>query len=52
MATCVICGAKATWMAKHPEADLYRCPVCTHCFSDPDSVEPERYAPDYFDDAH
>jgi 2-polyprenyl-3-methyl-5-hydroxy-6-metoxy-1,4-benzoquinol methylase len=39
-------------MAKHPEADLYRCPVCTHCFSDPESVEMEPYTAEYFDEHH
>jgi SAM-dependent methyltransferase len=52
MADCAVCGTKAVWMAKHPEADLYRCPQCTHCFSDPASVVPERYEPEYFDDEH
>lgn len=39
-------------MARHPEADLYRCRACTHCFSDPESVEPEEYGPEYFDRHH
>ena len=39
-------------MAKHPDADLYRCPSCTHCFSDPDSVDAEAYDSEYFDADH
>lgn len=40
-------------MAKHPEADLYRCRSCTHCFSLPDSiVEAEPYTTEYFDQHH
>jgi 2-polyprenyl-3-methyl-5-hydroxy-6-metoxy-1,4-benzoquinol methylase len=39
-------------MAKHPDADLYRCSSCTHCFSDPDSVDAEAYDAEYFDDDH
>jgi SAM-dependent methyltransferase len=52
MVTCAVCGSPAEFMAKHPEADLYRCPACTHCFSDPASVEPQSYTADYFDEAH
>ena len=52
MVTCGVCGSPADFMAKHPEADLYRCPTCTHCFSDAASVEAERYTADYFDEAH
>jgi 2-polyprenyl-3-methyl-5-hydroxy-6-metoxy-1,4-benzoquinol methylase len=52
MVTCSVCGGPAGFMAKHPEADLYRCRACTHCFSHPDSVEAEPYAPEYFDEHH
>ena len=52
MVTCTICGVSASFMAKHPEADLYRCSACTHCFSDPGSVEVEPYAEDYFEHHH
>ena len=52
MAICAICGAEAVFMAEHPEADLYRCSACTHCFSDPESVEAEPYTPEYFDHHH
>jgi 2-polyprenyl-3-methyl-5-hydroxy-6-metoxy-1,4-benzoquinol methylase len=40
-------------MAKHPDADIYRCDHCTHAFSDPASMpRQESYAPDYYDDTH
>jgi SAM-dependent methyltransferase len=52
MTICAICGGIASFMAKHPEADLYRCPACTHCFSDPGTVAVEPYSPEYFDDHH
>ena len=52
MVMCGVCGARAAFMARHPEADLYRCAACTHCFSDPASVEAEPYNPDYFEAHH
>jgi 2-polyprenyl-3-methyl-5-hydroxy-6-metoxy-1,4-benzoquinol methylase len=52
MASCAICGGEASFMARHPEADVYRCPACTHCFSDPGTVAAEPYSPEYFDDHH
>jgi len=52
MARCAICEGEATFMGKHPDADLYRCSSCTHCFSDPDSVNAEAYDPEYFDYDH
>jgi 2-polyprenyl-3-methyl-5-hydroxy-6-metoxy-1,4-benzoquinol methylase len=40
-------------MAKHPDADIYRCKHCTHVFSDPASMpKQESYDPDYYDDTH
>jgi SAM-dependent methyltransferase len=39
-------------MSAHPEAALYRCSACTHCFSDPESVAAEPYTPEYFDHHH
>ncbi len=48
---CPVCGTAAAFDARHPEADLYRCPACGHCFSDP-SGAPETYDPSYFRDAH
>jgi 2-polyprenyl-3-methyl-5-hydroxy-6-metoxy-1,4-benzoquinol methylase len=53
MVTCNVCGGPAGFMAKHPEADLYRCRSCTHCFSHPDSIlEAEPYTTEYFDEHH
>jgi hypothetical protein len=37
-----------SFLARHPEADLYRCCRCTYCFSHLESVEFERYRPNYF----
>lgn len=40
-------------MAKHPEADIYRCSSCTHAFSDWASMpKQETYGSDYYDDTH
>ena len=40
-------------MPKHPEAELFRCPRCTHAFSRPDSIiEPETYQDSYFEEQH
>jgi SAM-dependent methyltransferase len=40
-------------MAKHPEADIYRCDSCTHAFSDTASMPAqESYGTDYYDDTH
>jgi len=50
--TCPICNAPASFMAKHPEAHLYRCKVCSHPFSDPGSVDEERYEGEYFASHH
>lgn len=49
---CSLCGSPASFLAKHPEADLYRCCRCTHCFSHLESVEFEPYHENYFDDDH
>ncbi len=50
---CPICGARGLRQAEHPEAAIYRCRDCTHCYTDPASiVAPESYSPDYFIDAH
>jgi len=40
-------------MAKHPEADIYRCDCCTHAFSDAASMlKQESYDSTYYDDTH
>jgi 2-polyprenyl-3-methyl-5-hydroxy-6-metoxy-1,4-benzoquinol methylase len=50
---CPICHTTARFMARHPDADVYRCDHCTHAFSDPASMpKQESYDADYFDDTH
>jgi 2-polyprenyl-3-methyl-5-hydroxy-6-metoxy-1,4-benzoquinol methylase len=39
-------------MARHPDGVLYRCPNCTHCFTDPHTVAIENYDDDYFERRH
>jgi len=40
-------------LAKHPDADIYRCTSCTHAFSDIASMpKQEEYGSEYFDDTH
>jgi SAM-dependent methyltransferase len=52
MITCPVCGGVATLMARHADGDLYRCPTCTHCFSDPNLTTLPTYAPEYFEVEH
>jgi 2-polyprenyl-3-methyl-5-hydroxy-6-metoxy-1,4-benzoquinol methylase len=50
---CPICHASVRLLAKHPDADIYRCNSCTHAFSDIASMsKQEEYGSDYFDDTH
>lgn len=50
---CPICQTVARLWAKHPDADIYRCPSCSHAFSDIASMpRQEEYGPEYFDDTH
>jgi SAM-dependent methyltransferase len=50
---CPICQTTASFMATHPEADIYRCKCCTHAFSDPGSMpRQESYDPDYYNETH
>lgn len=49
---CPLCGASSGFYAEHPEAELYRCPACTHCFTCQDTVEIENYHEDYFAEHH
>jgi 2-polyprenyl-3-methyl-5-hydroxy-6-metoxy-1,4-benzoquinol methylase len=38
---------------RHPDADLYRCPACDHCFSDLSSMRSEEpYDARYYDETH
>jgi len=50
--TCPVCGASVSFMAHHPEADLYRCRTCSHPFTDLASVAKENYQNSYFDQDH
>ncbi len=50
---CPICQGTGRFYARHPEADIYRCDLCTHAFSDPASMRKlESYNEDYYDDTH
>jgi 2-polyprenyl-3-methyl-5-hydroxy-6-metoxy-1,4-benzoquinol methylase len=50
---CPICQSAAHLLAKHPDADIYRCNSCTHAFSDVASMpKQEEYGAEYFDDTH
>ena len=50
---CTVCGAPARFIYRHPDADLFRCPQCDHCFSDVASLRRhEDYAPDYYQVVH
>ncbi len=52
--TCTVCGGAALPLPmEHPEASLYRCTACRHCFTDISSIrEPETYGADYYEVAH
>lgn len=50
---CPICGNNSWSYARHPEAELYRCQSCGHCFSAIGLKERlEAYEPDYFELTH
>lgn len=50
---CPICQNAALFMAKHPEANIYRCESCTHAFSDIASMpNQENYEAAYYEEAH
>lgn len=50
---CPVCARTARLMARHAEADLYRCGSCDHCFSDPSSIGAfEAYSADYYETTH
>jgi len=49
---CPLCGAASLFYARHPEAELYRCPSCTHCFTRLDTVQIEEYRDNYFYEDH
>ncbi len=49
---CPICASDASYYVQHPEAELYRCQACRHCFSVIVPQHIERYSPDYFEQTH
>lgn len=50
---CPVCGTLSPFEQPHPEADLYRCPACDHCFSDTGAMARfEAYDPDYYEVTH
>ncbi len=50
---CTVCASASYFAYPHPEADIYRCGTCGHCFSDANSIrEHEGYGEQYHADAH
>lgn len=50
---CTVCTAPSRLAYHHPEADVYRCSDCGHCFSDVNSIrEQEGYGETYHEDTH
>lgn len=50
---CKVCGSKSYFCHQHPDAKIYRCKICTHCFSILDeNIEDESYSPTYFEETH
>jgi 2-polyprenyl-3-methyl-5-hydroxy-6-metoxy-1,4-benzoquinol methylase len=50
---CPICGEAAMLAYFHPEANIHRCPKCTHVFSDVASIRAsEHYSAEYYEEAH
>ena len=50
---CPVCQIPANFTYHHPDADLYRCGGCDHCFSDATSLRrKETYAADYYEVVH
>ena len=50
---CPLCKGVGALFAQHPEAHIYRCASCQHCFSDPASLTAlETYDADYYERKH
>lgn len=50
---CTVCDSPSVLERRIPDADLYRCPSCDHCFSGLRSMEAfEEYGPEYFERTH
>ncbi|HEY3375056.1 MAG TPA: class I SAM-dependent methyltransferase [Candidatus Aquicultor sp.] len=52
-ASCPVCKTISIFEYRHPEVDLYRCPDCDHCFSEPTSIiKQEEYSQEYYEADH
>jgi 2-polyprenyl-3-methyl-5-hydroxy-6-metoxy-1,4-benzoquinol methylase len=50
---CSVCEATSFLERRIPDAALYRCPSCDHCFSALDSIDNfEEYATEYYEEIH
>jgi SAM-dependent methyltransferase len=49
---CPVCDAPAHTIGDHPEAMLYRCRRCTHCFSVLKANQREHYGLRYYEEEH
>jgi len=51
--SCTICGTGSPLERRVPEAELFRCPECGHCFTDINSIAGlETYGAEYFETTH
>ena len=49
---CPICASAAVFTHEHPDADIFRCPSCTHRFSKIRPAAEEGYDAEYFAETH
>ncbi|MDO8682219.1 MAG: class I SAM-dependent methyltransferase [Armatimonadota bacterium] len=50
---CPVCGTSSHFECRTQDADIYRCPECDHCFSDPNSLKSfEDYGTEYYEETH
>ncbi|MFZ4681267.1 MAG: class I SAM-dependent methyltransferase, partial [Terrimicrobiaceae bacterium] len=50
--SCPVCASACLPAYEHPEAQIYRCQSCSHCFSNPATLVPENYEPAYYEQVH
>jgi SAM-dependent methyltransferase len=51
--SCLVCGASSFLERRIPDAALYRCPSCEHCFSALESIDTfEEYGEEYYEQTH
>lgn len=51
--SCTVCGAASRLERTLPDAELFRCPECDHCFTNLDSIDGlETYGAEYFEITH